>query len=112
MVKPGREDSTESPMPCLGTDVESLQSYDAPPAALVVEQADDAVEDADDAADSIGPPDPVIQDSVSCSEVQLPVGQFADCAKDLALFTYAFNYGLTEAALADFLNLRACQATY
>ncbi|OSX81492.1 hypothetical protein BU14_0014s0042 [Porphyra umbilicalis] len=86
------------------TDVDSEDSTDVPPAAFVVE---------DPAADSalpIGPPEPVMQDAVSFNEVQLPVDQFGECAKDLALFTYAVNHGLSEEAFADLLKLSSCDA--
>lgn len=96
----------------MNTDVETLESTDFPPADFVVEEADDSVDDADDPADCIGPPELVIQDTVSCYEVQLPVAQFSDCANDLALFTCAVNHGMTEAALADFLKRRSRKAEY
>jgi len=88
------------------TNVESDDSTNMPPAALVVE---------DPAADSalpIGAPKPVMQDDVSSNEVQLPVDQFGEFAKDLALFTYAVNHGLSEEAFADLLKLSTFDAKY
>jgi len=53
-----------------------------------------------------------MQDAVSFNEVQLPVDQLGECAKDLALFTYAVNHGLSEEAFADLLKLSSCDAKY
>lgn len=44
----------------VSTDVETLESTDFPPADFVAEEADDSVDDADDPADFIGPPELVI----------------------------------------------------
>ena len=85
-----------------------MDSTDVPPAAFVEEEPAD---EAGPAAELVGLPDPVIQDSVSSNEVQLPVTQFAEIAEDLALLTYSVNHDLTEEAFADLLaqeDLRSC----
>jgi len=86
------------------TDAESDDSTNVPPAVFIVE--DPAADD----ADLIGLPEPVIQDAVSSNEMQLPEAQFREVAKYLAIFTYAVNQYLTEAALADLLKLSCCDS--
>jgi len=90
----------------VSSDAESNDSTNVPPAAFIVEDA------AADDVDPIGLPESVIQDAVSSNEVQLSVAQFGAVAKDLAIFTYAENHDLTEAALADLLKLSCCDAKY
>ena len=97
------ESSTVSP------DGESVDSTDVRPAAFVAEEPAD---EAGPAAELIGLPELVMQDFVSCNEVQLPVTPFAENAEELALLTYSVNHDLTEAAFAHLLQLRACKATY
>jgi len=82
---------------------------DVPPAASVVEEPAD---EAGPAAERIGLPESVVQDSVSSNEVQRPVTQFAENAEDLALFPYSVSHDLTEEAFADLIKLRACKAMY
>jgi len=101
VVQAGEDESSVA-----STDAESDDSTNVHPAAFIVE--DPAADD----ADPIGLPEPVIQDAVSSNEVQLPVAQFGEVAKDLAIFTYAVNHDLTETALADLLKLSCCDAMY
>jgi len=103
------QDGDDGKSSTVSTDGESVDTTDVRPAAFVAEEPAD---EAGPAAELIGLPEKVMQDLVSCNEVQLPVTPFAENAEDLALFTYSVNHDLTEAALADLLQLRACKATY
>jgi len=89
------QDGDDGDSSAVSTGGESVDSNDVPPAAFDVEEP---AGEAGPAAELIGLPDPVIQDSVSSNEVQLPVTQFAENAEDLALFTYSVNNDLTEEA--------------
>jgi len=58
------------------------------------------------------PPIPIYQPTVSTNEVRLPVGQFKDCRADLALHAYTVQHDLTQASIADPLQLSSSEATY
>jgi len=93
------------------SDVGSVDSTDIPPAAFVVEEADDA-DPARPILEPAGMPQSVIQDAVISNEVLPPVEQFSENREDLALFAHAAAHGLTEEALADLLKLSICKARY
>jgi len=63
--------------------------------------------------DQIGlPPIPIYQPTVSTNEVRLPVGQCKDCRAHLSLQAITVQHDLTQASIADLLQLCSCAATY
>jgi len=57
-------------------------------------------------------PTPVYQPSVSTNELRLPVGQFKDHIADLALQPCTARHDLTQASIADLLQLSSTAAKY
>jgi len=80
----GEDDESSAASP----DVGSVDSTEVPPAAFVVEEADDAGP-AGPTLEPAGLPQFVMQDAVSSNEVLLPVEQFSESREDLALFAHA-----------------------
>ena len=58
------------------------------------------------------PPIPIYQPTVSTKEVHLTVGQFKHCRADLVLHAFTVQHDLTQASIADLLQLSSSAATY
>ena len=74
-----------------------------PPEFLVEPEAQDEI---------ASPPSPIYQPAVSTNELRLPVGEFKDHRADLALYAFAVQHNLTQAAVADLLRLGTSAAKY
>jgi len=63
-------------------------------------------------AHNLPSPSPIYQPEVSTNEARLPVAEFKDRRADLALYAYTVQHNLTQAAVADLLQLSTSGAKY